>query len=59
MKFYYVHTVKVCFVFKNSHYDYIPMYMHKSLPTLGNEKEQQQIKFYEKIVRRVDFLIGD
>ena len=22
--------------------------MHKTLPTLGNEKEQQQIKFYEK-----------
>ena len=28
------------FVFKNSHYDYIPMYMHKTLPTFGNEKEQ-------------------
>ena len=35
---------------------YIPLYMHKSLPTLGNETEQQQIKFYEKIVGRVDFL---
>ena len=22
--------------------------MHKTIPTLGNEKEQQQIKFYEK-----------
>ena len=22
--------------------------MHKTLPTLGNEKEQQQIKFYKK-----------
>ena len=22
--------------------------MHKALPTLGNEKEQQQIKLYEK-----------
>ena len=22
--------------------------MHKPLPTLGNEKEQKQIKFYEK-----------
>ena len=43
--------VKVCFVFKkqsltfvlslkNSHYAYIPLYMHKTLPTLGNEKEQ-------------------
>ena len=25
---------------KNSHYAYIPPYMHKTLPTLGNEKEQ-------------------
>ena len=23
-------------------------YMHQTLPTLGNEKEQQEIKFYEK-----------
>ena len=30
---------------KNSHYAYIPPYMHKTLPTLGNEREQQQIKF--------------
>ena len=30
---------------KNSHYPYIPLYMNKTLPTLGNEKEQQQIKF--------------
>ena len=37
----------------------IPPYMHKSLPTLGNETEQQQIKVYEKIVGRVDFLAGD
>ena len=41
MKFYFVHILKVCFVFKkNSHYAYIPLYMHKTLPTLGNEKEQ-------------------
>ena len=33
---------------KNSYYDYIP-YMNKTLPTLGNEKEQQQIKLYEKL----------
>ena len=39
---------KVSSVFKNSHYAYIPPYMHKALPTLGNEKEQQQIEFYEK-----------
>ena len=25
---------------KNSHYAYTPPYMHKTLPTLGNEKEQ-------------------
>ena len=49
MKFYFVHIVKVCFVFKNSYYAYIPPYMNKTLPTLGNEKEQQQIKFYEKM----------
>ena len=23
--------------------------MNKTLPTLGNEKEQQQVKFYEKL----------
>ena len=28
---------------------YIPPCMHKTIPTLGNEKEQQQIKFYEKL----------
>ena len=33
---------------KNSRYAYIPPYMHKTLPTLRNEKEQWQIKFYEK-----------
>ena len=25
---------------KNSHYAYIPLYKHKTLPTLGNGKEQ-------------------
>ena len=25
---------------KNSHYTYIPPYMHETLPILGNEKEQ-------------------
>ena len=33
------------FFMLNSHYAYIPPYMNKTLPTLGNEKEQQQIKF--------------
>ena len=40
--------VKICFVFKNIHYIHITLYMHRTLPTLGNEKEQQQINFYEK-----------
>ena len=40
MKFYFVHIVNVCFAFKNSHYAYIPMYTDKTLPILGNEKEQ-------------------
>ena len=40
MKFYFVHIVKVCFVLKNYYYAYIPPYMHKTLPALGNEKEQ-------------------
>ena len=30
---------------KNSHYAYIPPYMHKILPTLGNEKEQHKLNF--------------
>ena len=30
--------------------------MHKTLPTLGNEKEQQQINFYKKLLRQVEFL---
>ena len=49
MKFYFVHIVKVSLSLKNSYYAYIPPYMNKTLPTLGNEKEQQQIKFYEKM----------
>ena len=40
MKFYFVLIAKVCFVFKKSHYAYILLYMYKTLPTLGNEKEQ-------------------
>ena len=30
--------------------------MHKSLPTLGNKKEQQRIKFYEKLSGELIFL---
>ena len=41
---------------RNSHYAYIPAHMHKTLPTLGNEKEQQQIKFYEKSLGEFIFL---
>ena len=43
MKFYFVHIVKVCCV------------LHKTLPTLGNEKEQQQIKFYKKSLGELIF----
>ena len=37
------------FSLKHSHYAYIPPYMHKTLPTLGKEKKQKQIEFYEKL----------
>ena len=30
--------------------------MHKTLPTLGNEKEQLQIKFYKKSSGKLIFL---
>ena len=30
---------------KNSYYVYIPPYMNKTLPTLGNEKENKKLKF--------------
>ena len=43
LKFYEVLFCTYCKGFlslKNSHYAYIPPYMHKTLPTLGNEKEQ-------------------
>ena len=42
--------------FKSRHYAYIPPPMHKSLPTLGNKKEQQRIKFYEKSSGELIFL---
>ena len=45
MKFHFVHIVKVYFVFKNSNYAYIPPYIHKTLPALVNEKEQQKLHF--------------
>ena len=51
MKFYFVHIIHYVHILKNSYYAYILPYMHESLLTLGNEKEQQQIKFYEKLLR--------
>ena len=30
--------------------------MHEAFPTLGNEKEQKQIKFYKKILDKLIFL---
>ena len=56
MKFYFVHIVKVSLSLKNSYYAYIPPYMNKTLPTLGNEKEQQETKFYEKLLGQLIFL---
>ena len=38
---------------ESSHYAYSPLYMHKTLPILRNEKEQQQIKFYKKLLGEV------
>ena len=45
-------------MFKNdhSHYAYIPPYVHKTLPTLEIEKEQQQIKLYKKLSGELIFL---
>ena len=40
---------------KNSHYAYIAPYMYKILPTLGNEKQQLQIKFCEKSLSELIF----
>ena len=56
-KFYFDHIVKVCFVFKKQSYVYILPYMYKTLPTIENEKEQQQIKFYKKSSWELIFLL--
>ena len=43
LKFYEVLFCTYCkglLSLKNSHYTYIPPCMHKTLPTLGNEKEK-------------------
>ena len=42
--------------FKNSYYAHIPPHMNKTLPTLGNEKERQKIRFYEKLSGELIFL---
>ena len=41
---------------KNSYYAHIPPYMNKTLLPLGNEKEQQQIKFYKILLGELIFL---
>ena len=33
---------------KHNHYAYTPLYMHKTLPTLRNKKEQKRIKNNKK-----------
>ena len=55
LKFYFAHIVKVCFFSRNSHYVYISLYINKTLTTLGNEKEQQQIKFNKKLLAELIF----
>ena len=40
MKFSFVQIAHFVHILKNSHYAYIPLYMHKSILTLGNVKEQ-------------------
>ena len=55
MKFYLLHLLKVCFVFKNSHYAYIHPYMHNVPTTLRNEKAYQ-IEFYKKLLGELIFL---
>ena len=43
---------------KNSNYAYIPPCMHKTLPTLGNMKEQKEIKFYKQLSSEMIFLLA-
>ena len=56
MKFYFVHVLKLFLSLKKNHYAYTHPYMHKTFSTLGNEKQQQQIKFYEKPSGELIFL---
>ena len=56
-KFYkvFVHIVKVDSVFKKQRFCLYSLYMHETLPTLGNQKEQKQIKFWEKSLGELIF----
>ena len=45
MKFYFVHIVKVCFVLKNSHHIYTPLYMHKIIPNQEMRKNYSKSDF--------------
>ena len=57
LKFYkvFVHIVKVDSVFKKQRFCLYSLYMHETLPTLGNQKEQKQIKFWEKSLGELIF----
>ena len=39
-----------------TYYAYTPPYIHKTLPTLGNKKEQKQTEFYKKSSGNLIFL---
>ena len=56
-KFYevFVHIVKVDSGFKKQRFWFYYLYIHETLPTLGNEKEQKQIKFWEKSLGELIF----
>ena len=53
LKFYEVLLQRFVLSLKHSYYAYIPSYMHKTLPTLGSDKEQ--ISFYEKVSGKLIF----
>ena len=44
-KFYFVHIVKVCFVLKNSHHIYTPLYVHKIIPNQEMRKNNSKSNF--------------
>ena len=53
LKFYEVLLQRFLLSLKHSHYAYIPSDMHKTLRTLGSDKEQ--ISFYEKVSGKLIF----